>query len=105
MMFQSVNSALIFILHNGICMQTFRESLNRNVPFDCFQVYMDIGVDVSECYEDRERLNVRHSHMECSKHGILSVVASFTPFSGNIPILSFAIIFSSSLFEQILVSL
>eukprot|EP01147_Barroeca_monosierra_P009559 gene9559-1788_t len=57
-------------------------SLNKQELISTFeQVYMDIGVDVSECYEDRERLNVRHSHMECSKHGILSVVASFTPFS------------------------
>ena len=47
------------------------------------QVYLDVGVDVAECRENHEKYGTTYTHMELSKHGMLSVVSSFTPFSGE----------------------
>eukprot|EP00056_Hartaetosiga_gracilis_P011625 m.177015 g.177015 ORF g.177015 m.177015 type:complete len:1133 (-) comp13541_c0_seq10:42-3440(-) len=45
------------------------------------QVYMDIAIDPEEGQIIQSSSNCRYTHMEPTKHGILSVVASFTPFS------------------------
>ncbi|EGD78089.1 RNA polymerase [Salpingoeca rosetta] len=45
------------------------------------QVYLDIGVDIAECHRNHEKFGINYTHMEISKHGMLSVVSSFTPFS------------------------
>eukprot|EP00055_Hartaetosiga_balthica_P012485 m.60738 g.60738 ORF g.60738 m.60738 type:complete len:1133 (+) comp7962_c0_seq1:98-3496(+) len=45
------------------------------------QVYMDIAIDAEEGGTIQSTSNCHYTHMEPTKHGILSVVASFTPFS------------------------
>ena len=42
------------------------------------QVYLDVAIEPKEFVKDHT------THMELSKHGFLSVVASFTPFSGEL---------------------